>query len=281
MNDDMNSYLAHYGIQGMKWGVRRFQNPDGTLTSAGRERYGVGIEQVKKALGRAGDITKNNGKKAVAVIKKAAKQKAESEKARRKPVSAMSDQELRDTFNRLNMERSLKQVQAELNGANKQKRSFGQKHPVVQQIAITTAVGVASSLVSNQLRTKADEVLAPKRMERAKQKGMLNKDLFPFVYNNGGRITAYNNSEKVKADAEAAFKARVDEAIKEAKARNPKTFKVSNVHTSSVANKEGIKIAWSGLEKSFKQMPVNNLKPDKTVTSSYMLDLIRNASRGG
>lgn len=32
-------YLAHHGIKGMKWGVRRFQNKDGTLTPAGKERY--------------------------------------------------------------------------------------------------------------------------------------------------------------------------------------------------------------------------------------------------
>lgn len=32
-------YLAHHGIKGMKWGVRRFRNPDGTLTEAGKKRY--------------------------------------------------------------------------------------------------------------------------------------------------------------------------------------------------------------------------------------------------
>ena len=31
--------LTHHGIKGMKWGIRRYQNKDGTLTAAGKERY--------------------------------------------------------------------------------------------------------------------------------------------------------------------------------------------------------------------------------------------------
>lgn len=34
-----NDELYHWGIKGMKWGVRRYQNSDGTLTSAGKKRY--------------------------------------------------------------------------------------------------------------------------------------------------------------------------------------------------------------------------------------------------
>lgn len=34
-----DDYLSHFGILGMKWGVRRFQNKDGSLTKEGQERY--------------------------------------------------------------------------------------------------------------------------------------------------------------------------------------------------------------------------------------------------
>lgn len=42
MNNFRTAYpneLYHYGIPKQQWGVRRFQNPDGTLTTAGKERY--------------------------------------------------------------------------------------------------------------------------------------------------------------------------------------------------------------------------------------------------
>lgn len=36
--------MYHFGIRGQKWGLRRYQNPDGTLTEAGRKRYGINSE---------------------------------------------------------------------------------------------------------------------------------------------------------------------------------------------------------------------------------------------
>ena len=47
----MNTYeLCHHGILGQKWGLRRYQNADGTLTDAGKTRY-------------AKDVQRNNQKK--------------------------------------------------------------------------------------------------------------------------------------------------------------------------------------------------------------------------
>lgn len=47
-----NNELYHHGIKGQKWGVRRFQNPDGSLTPAGRKRYTVFVSGSSKTEDR-------------------------------------------------------------------------------------------------------------------------------------------------------------------------------------------------------------------------------------
>lgn len=52
------SSLSHHGIKGQRWGIRRFQNKDGTLTSSGKKRYSVEAvdvnssrKEIKKLVG--------------------------------------------------------------------------------------------------------------------------------------------------------------------------------------------------------------------------------------
>ena len=45
--------LKHHGILGQKWGVRRYQNEDGTLTAAGKARYGkMSDDELQKNLNK-------------------------------------------------------------------------------------------------------------------------------------------------------------------------------------------------------------------------------------
>lgn len=47
----MENVMCHHGIKGQKWGVRRYQNPDGTWTDAGKRRYGDGESDGREKTG--------------------------------------------------------------------------------------------------------------------------------------------------------------------------------------------------------------------------------------
>ena len=54
---ELRSSLAHHGILGQKWGVRRFQNADGSLTSAGKKR--VSSDYKKASVAGDNDLMRN------------------------------------------------------------------------------------------------------------------------------------------------------------------------------------------------------------------------------
>lgn len=75
--------LTHWGIKGMKWGVRRYQNRDGSLTAAGRKRYSDDGGEGSSSSSGSSSASLSSGKKR---------------------VSEMTDDELRTRLNRINME---------------------------------------------------------------------------------------------------------------------------------------------------------------------------------
>ena len=73
---NQNSYsnsIAHHGVKGQRWGVRRYHNDDGSLTAAGKKRQAKQEVKAKKALTKAKaryrEVTANKRK---AVAKKVA-----------------------------------------------------------------------------------------------------------------------------------------------------------------------------------------------------------------
>lgn len=122
--DDYSLSLKHHGIKGQKWGVRRFQNADGSLTAEGKRRYSVdggdGGGGLKEKAIRVYNTAKEKVGKATDYYKEKKAQRAEAERAKAiedgdaktllKYADTMSTNELRDAINRANTMKQLKDL---------------------------------------------------------------------------------------------------------------------------------------------------------------------------
>lgn len=135
------SELKHWGIKGMKWGVRRYQNKDGSLTPAGKKRYSDGSTSSSST----------------------SKSSQTSQQPKKKTVSEMSDQELRDAVNRLRLEQDYAKL-------NPEKVSRGKKF--VDNLLDETLSGVArgAGSASAIAVTSLGKILGEQLEEAAREK---------------------------------------------------------------------------------------------------------------
>lgn len=114
----MDDELMHYGVKGMKWGVRRTQAQLGHKTSSGtgKKKSSKSSGSVTKTLKKTGKKVSNlySKNKASRQAKKTAKVEAEKAK-KKKSISEMSDAELREKIGRLELEQRYKQLYAAKN----------------------------------------------------------------------------------------------------------------------------------------------------------------------
>lgn len=187
--------LLHSGIKGMRWGVRRYQNPDGTLTTAGKMRYNKEMAKLRKEekvlKNREATVAKLNkleDKKNEIAAKKAeldgngkAKKsdaddgdssiKSESTKKhfsfhKEKKVSEMSNDEIQAKIDRMNLEKKYKALVDEIEGKSnnsdsnsktKSEASKGQK--IVEDIVTNSVKNIGTQSVSYLLGVGANKLL--------------------------------------------------------------------------------------------------------------------------
>lgn len=158
--------LYHHGTIGMQWGRRLWQNEDGSLTPAGRLRYGVGVGA--RTIGKGLAIgAKAVGKAVITPPKKAGEAIARGAKARlaKKAPSMLSDEDLKKYTERLKLEAAYQQTLADVKDARRKKHA----NDFLRNLAKESAKTIANKAASNF----ADKVFAFEK-EDEKQRKLLN-----------------------------------------------------------------------------------------------------------
>jgi hypothetical protein len=126
----MNSNeLMHHGVLGMHWGVRRYQNKDGSLTAAGRKRADKLDSEYQRLTGK-----KLAKKKSSADVKKT------ESKPKSKSIGEMTNEEIQEKINRITLEQNLKSLTPKEISAGER---FTKK--VMNDVITPAATDVASS----------------------------------------------------------------------------------------------------------------------------------------
>jgi len=142
-----SSDLYHSGIKGMKWGVRRYQNEDGSLTPAGKLRYGVG-ERDNRTYTKD-DISKmeKTRKERIRYNKLRTRQMNKVAKGR---TSGMSDRDIASYNERLTQEANRSEQVVRIAKA-KQQRKLNAMKAGLEVLKTTTGILVAGAALKTAI----------------------------------------------------------------------------------------------------------------------------------